>query len=76
VRREITNYYEVAKSEFWKRALTYVYSTVGLTVNDNDDHVKNMLRYEIAPWACQFGVEQCLKDAKESLARYINNQSR
>jgi len=49
---------------------------VGLTVKDDDDHVKNMLRYEIAPRACQFGVEQCVKDAKGSLARYITNHSR
>jgi len=56
------------------KAMTDVYFTVGLTVDA--DHVRNMLRYYLTPWACQFGVEQCLKDAEKNVADYNKDQSR
>jgi len=62
--------------EFWKKAMTDVYNTVGLTVHADDDPLRKMLRYLIAPWACQFGVEQCLKEAEKNVADYNIDQSR
>ena len=56
--------------------MNYSYASVGLTVNADDDHVKNLLRYYIAPYACHFGVEMCLKDAESNVAKYKVNQSR
>jgi len=56
--------------------MTDVYNTVGLTVHADDDPLRKMLRYLIAPWACQFGVEQCLKEAEKNVADYNIDQSR
>ncbi|XP_074096466.1 thyrotropin-releasing hormone-degrading ectoenzyme-like isoform X3 [Cotesia typhae] len=58
---------------FMLHLLNNIVEHVGFEYDKSENHLVQLARYHLLPWACAFGQEECRKFASEKIATHLQN---